>query len=237
MTDLQDPPQDQAPRYAVYWAPDDPHPLWQAGCAWLGRDPGAGRPLTGPARAHVHEPWRYGFHATLKAPMRLAPGCQPDDLYGAVAELARRLPAFPMPRLQVDWLDRFLALRPVQPLDERGPLQQLANACVTQLDSLRAPHSDAERARRTQAPLDELGLDLLLRWGYPHVLQRWRFHMTLSDRFEDSSAGAAQTLLREARDAFALALRAPLAATSVCVFEQPAPGQVFALTRRFALQR
>ena len=27
---------------------------------------------------------------------------------------------------------------------------------------------------------------LLLRWGYPYVMERWRFHMTLSRRLNDA---------------------------------------------------
>lgn len=236
MAPLQDLSHDQVPRYAVYWTPDEAHPLWRAGCTWLGRDPGAGT-VQAPTRDHVDEPWRYGFHATLKAPMRLAPGCSAEDFHHAVAQLAQRLPAFQMPPLHLDWLDRFLALRPVHALDERTPLQQLANACVTHLDSLRAPASPAELARRGREALDELGLDLLQRWGYPHVLQRWRFHMTLSNRFEDTSSARAQALLREARAWFGEALAQPLDATSVSVFEQPSSDQVFTLTRRCALHR
>lgn len=223
------------PRYAVYWAPEAHHPLWLAGCSWLGRDPGE-KPLAhSPARAHVAEPWRYGFHATLKAPMRLAPGASRDDFLGSVERLARRGHEFQMPALQVAWLDRFIAIRPVHPLPEHATLQQLANACVTELDHHRAAPNDSELARRLAAPLDELGQDLMLRWGYPHVLQRWRFHMTLSDRFEDTRCDAAQALFREARAWFAKALAAPLATESICVFEQAGGDQIFHLAHRFGL--
>ena len=223
------------PRYAVYWAPEVHHPLWQQGCAWLGRDPCEAAVATGPARAHVVEPWRYGFHATLKAPMRLMTGTRRDEFLASVERLARRGHEFQMPALQVDWLDRFIAIRPVQPLAERSPLQQLANACVAELDHHRAPPSDEELARRLSAPLDELAQDLLLRWGYPHVLQRWRFHMTLSDAFADPQGHDAKALFREARQCFSAALATPMAVESVCVFEQTHPEQPFQLLHRFAL--
>ena len=61
------------PRYAVYWTPPADHPLWRAGCDWLGRDAERAqvdRPGEGP-EALTRAPRRYGFHATLKAPMRL----------------------------------------------------------------------------------------------------------------------------------------------------------------------
>ena len=74
-----------APRYAVYWMPEPGHPLWAAGCTWLGRDGGAGGAGGGPARRHVASPWRYGFHATLKAPLRFAPGVRENDWSGRTA--------------------------------------------------------------------------------------------------------------------------------------------------------
>jgi hypothetical protein len=223
------------PRYAVYWAPEVHHPLWQQGCAWLGRDPCEAAVASVPARAHVAEPWRYGFHATLKAPMRLIAGSRRDEFLASVERLARRGHEFQMPALQVDWLDRFIAIRPVQPLAERSPLQQLANACVAELDHYRAPPGAEELARRLSAPLDELGENFLLRWGYPHVLQRWRFHMTLSARFDDPRCGAAQAMYREAQAWFAKALAAPLATESICVFEQAGTDQMFHLVHRFGL--
>ena len=60
-------------RVAVYYAPEADDPLWRAGCEWLGRDPERGTALAQPVVAGLHEntedPRRYGFHATLKAPM------------------------------------------------------------------------------------------------------------------------------------------------------------------------
>ncbi|MFO0232177.1 MAG: hypothetical protein ACK51M_03795 [Burkholderiales bacterium] len=55
----------RAPRYATYWVPAPGHPLWTAGCTWLGRDPRDGGAPGSPARGHVAAPWRYGVHATL----------------------------------------------------------------------------------------------------------------------------------------------------------------------------
>ena len=56
-------------RYGVYWAPQPHHPLWSAGCEWLGRD--ASRPdKTWPPHAATGTPRRYGFHATMKPPQK-----------------------------------------------------------------------------------------------------------------------------------------------------------------------
>lgn len=217
------------PRYAVYYAPDPAHPLWQAGCEWLGRDArwadDAGAPL-----AHRAEPWRYGFHATLKPPLHLAPGQDEAALDHALHALAAGATPFQMPPLKVDTLADFIALRPADALARDHPLWRLADACVTALDGIRAPPGKAELARRLQKPLDAAARQRLLDWGYPHVLEGWRFHMTLSD-----SLVYAKPLLRAAQEHFVAALQAPLRCNDLCLFTQPAAGQPFVLKRRYRL--
>ena len=65
-------------RVAVYYAPEPDDPLWAAGNRWLGRDPDTGATLQRPDAIDIpnltDEPAGYGLHATLKPPMRLAPG-------------------------------------------------------------------------------------------------------------------------------------------------------------------
>ena len=69
-------------RYAIYFAPRPRRALARFGAAWLGWDAEAGADRDGPELAGlprpraeiVATPRRYGFHATLKAPFRLARG-------------------------------------------------------------------------------------------------------------------------------------------------------------------
>lgn len=220
-------------RYALYYAPPPDHPLWRAGCEWLQRDPAAAE-APAPQRAHVREPWRYGFHATLKPPMRLAEGRDETSLHDAIERLAQRSSRFEMPALSVQWLGDFLALRPALPLSRRHALQRLADDCVAQLDAWRAPPTPEETARRLKLRLDDEQQRLLQRYGYPHVMSRWRFHMTLTDGLPPD--GALRTaLLREAERHFRAALAQPLLCDAVCLFVEPAPGGPFRLARRFAL--
>ncbi len=98
-------------RYAIYWAPDAAHPLWAAGCDWLGRDPSLAPDAAArkPARPHVATPARYGFHATLKAPIRLAARRSLGELRCSAAALARRHPVFEIPALHFHWLRDFFS--------------------------------------------------------------------------------------------------------------------------------
>ncbi len=220
-------------RYALYYAPPPKHPLWRAGCDWLQRDPStpAAPP---PKRSHVHEPWRYGFHGTLKPPMRLAEGRDATSLHEAIAQLAQRTPRFDMPPLQVQWLGTFLALRPVEALSRKHPLHRLADDCVVQLDPWRAPPTPEEMHRREKLSIDDEQRELLQRYGYPHVMGRWRFHMTLTDALPADDRLRAN-LRREAEQHFAAALAEPLVCDAICLFVEPAPGKPFLLAQRWPL--
>jgi hypothetical protein len=221
-------------RYAVYLTPSPDHPLWSAGCDWLGRDPGWTEP--GHAPEGRRQAWRYGFHSTLKAPMRLVPGAREQDLWSALEALADRHGSFDLPTLQVAGMDSFLALRPVHSLPHEHPLQQLADACVRDLDDLRAPLSLTEVTHRLgKSPLDAQQQSLMARWGYPHVLQCWRWHYTLSDRLAD--AGQHHELLAQAREHFAHALVRPQRCEALSLFVEPVSGAPLRLVHRFALAR
>jgi hypothetical protein len=219
-------------RYAVYFAPAPEHPLWRAGCDWLGRDARSGLPPATQAPPQRAGPWRYGFHATLKAPCRLA--VDKREFLQAVRALAARHRAFELPRLQVAPLSDFVALLPAQPLERAHPLWRLADACVVELDALRAAPSAAERERSLRGPLSARQRDHAQRHGYAHVLDDWRFHLTVSDGGLEADAMAGLRASAEAH--FAGALRVPLAFDALCVFVEPEPGAPFTLAHRFALE-
>lgn len=223
-------------RHAVYFAPAADHPLWQAGCAWLGRDPREGQLCLPPARAHVHAPWRYGFHATLKAPLWLAHGVSESRWQQACLAVAARHRPFAMPPLQVAMLDGFLALRPASYVGTAAQaLRHLAQDCEVALDGLRAPLSATELARRTKPHFSPRQRDQVARYGYAHVLDDWRFHMTLSDDLAGVPADEGEALAAAARQHFAAALAAPLTCDAICLFVEPAPGEPFVLVQRQAL--
>lgn len=218
-------------RVAVYYAPALDDPLWRVACTWLGRDPETGATRPQPDLPGIDEltasPRLYGFHATLKPPMRLG------THYAAFLEDARRvaatLPAFALPPLQVADISGFLALRETRYCPE---LHDLADACVTKLDSHRASPDDAELARRRKAGLPPEQDEMLVRWGYPHVLSTWFFHMTLTRRL----TGAERKTVRPAAEAFlAPVLQHKRRVDALCIFTQTAPGAPFLIAERLPL--
>lgn len=206
-------------RYAVYALPAPGSRLAAFGAGILGHDTASGRAVDHPAGladlAPVTQGARvYGFHATLKAPMRLAPGVAEDDLIAEAARIASAHPPVAVGGLTVAALGPFLALVPVAP---PAGLGLLAAECVAALDALRAPMSEAERARRRPERLDARGRALLDRWGYPYVFEAFRFHMTLTDALPEASRMSWHERLAAA---YAASGPEPLTIDALCILRQ-----------------
>ena len=218
-------------RVAVYYAPAPADPLWQAAGAWLGRDPETAAMVPQPAiegiEAVTAEPRLYGFHATLKPPMRLATSYA--AFMDGVRAMAARLAPFELTPLHVADLRGFLALRETAPCPA---LQALADACVAGLDAHRAPADAAELARRRKHGLPPAQEAMLAQWGYPHVFETWFFHMTLTRRL---SAEERDVFLPAAEGWFSAALRVGRVVDALTVFTQVGPGAPFLVAERVGL--
>ena len=151
------------------------------------------------------EPRLYGFHATLKPPMRLRDGAVATlPCSTATASCGRRRSAISIfRRCASPNLHGFLALRETEP---SPALQALADACVAGVDAFRAPPTEAELARRRRNGLPPAQEAMLVRWGYPYVFATWFFHMTLTRRL---TAEEHDRVRPAAERFFAPALRMP----------------------------
>lgn len=169
-------------RFAVYWTPEGALAEW--GRAWFsgedrhGVDPGVH------ARA-VASAARYGMHATIKPPFAPAAGTSEEALRGALSRFAARHAPARAEGLTVTLLGGFVALRPS---GDEGRLRALAASVVRAFDAFRAPPSEAELARRRAAGLTPAQEAMLTRWGYPHVMDEMRFHVTLAGRVSEAPA-------------------------------------------------
>jgi hypothetical protein len=194
-------------RYAVYLAPPPESALWRFGSAVVGRDAASGEAQSGFApdgfdaatwRSMTTEPRRYGFHATIKAPFRLADEASLSDLSAALADLAHAERPFAAGRLAVSTLTLaeaggFVALAPPTP---SADIARLEERVVRGLDGFRAPLTDAERARRDPARLTARQRETFEHWGYPYALADFRLHFTLTNAL-DESEWIAKSLARE----------------------------------------
>jgi putative phosphonate metabolism protein len=225
-------------RYAIYFAPEPGSALARFGAQWLGYDVATGAAVPQPALAAINaerlraitaEPRRYGFHATLKPPFALAEGHTAEALDAAVTALARGGTVFTAPSLRLASISGFWALTLSAPC---RPLHALADRCVRDLDPFRAPPSAEELARRRRANLTPRQDELLSRWGYPYVMDEFRFHMTLTTRL-DATEGA--MVARTLEPVVAPLCREPLVIDALSLFHQPSHETPFHLVQRYPL--
>ncbi len=151
-------------------------------------------------------------------PFALAQGTDAEELRMAVHALAEGLTPVSLAGLEVAALGPFLALKPVG--DQTG-LARLAAEVVTQLDRFRAPPSEAELARRRQSNLSAAQEQHLRDWGYPYVMDQFRFHITLTGRL---SRAQEVEIAPVARAYFAPYLTAPFVIGSLTLAGQGADG-------------
>ncbi len=223
---------DEFKRYGLYVVPEGP--FFDAGSSWLGWDSMAGVAVAHPVVANLPEPpdaltatpGKYGFHGTIKPPFYLAPGTTVPALDRAArAFCAGRAPVV-VPALKVCRMDGFVALKPSEWSDA---LADLAGAAVAALDAFRAPPSDAELARRRKAGLTNRQDKMLQTWGYPYVMEEFRFHMTLTGRTDNVEAVRAALAVH-----FAPILPEPFVIDSLALMGEAVDG-AFHVVHRYAL--
>ena len=227
------------PRYAIFYSPQAHDPLHTAASRWLGRDALSGamidRPslMDGMERAGfdgmMSSARRYGFHGTLKAPFELAHSRSIDELEEAMEAYCATLTRFALPKFKIGQLGRFFALLPSDPSDD---LTDLALSLVRDFDGFRAPLSEADIARRNPGKLSSNQRNNLLNWGYPHIFDNFRFHMTLSDPVSEELTQAFQTALT---NHFAPCLARTPNFSALSLFVEPERGAPFVVKRQFVL--
>lgn len=225
-------------RFAIYFAPAAGHPLWVRAAEWLGRDPLTGAVHTAAVAgldrelldAHSVSARRYGFHATIKAPMRLAAGVNEADLMTALTQFAAAEAPVSLGPMRLHLIDGFLALVP-----ERQPdaLTAFAARVVETFEPHRAPLSAGDRERRV-APghLSARQVELLDQFGYPYTHEQFQFHMTLTDRLPDA---VRPTIVAAAEQHFAADQGAELVLDRLALFTEAEPGAPFLRGPEFLL--
>jgi len=225
-------------RFAIYYAPSPAAPLWAKAVEWLGRDPLTGQTIDGPLAGTTRDALfdrsvsarRYGFHATIKAPMTLAEGTTRDDLEDALAAFAAAAEPVAIGPLKLSLIDGFLALVPAQQTSE---LTDFASDVVEAFEPFRAQPSAAERERRLKGGhLSARQIELMDRFGYPYVFEQFRLHMTLTDRLPEHEREA---YMRAAAAHFGALAEAEATLDRLVLFHEPEPGAPFVRRGDFIL--
>lgn len=225
-------------RFAIYFAPRD-GALLDAIEHWLGRSARAGITVTAlelPALAGgdsdlsalTADPRRYGCHATLKAPFRLAPTQTLPALRQALSDYSAQRAPITLEGLNISQIGSFVALTP---RGEITALQAFAFDIVQNFNHFGAALSPAEIARRRPDRLSPRQRDLLELWSYPYVAEEFRFHITLSGTLTPLQAAV---ILPEITARIGPSLPSPFIIEDLCLFGEAESGD-FELIERFEL--
>ncbi|APG48299.1 DUF1045 domain-containing protein [Phaeobacter porticola] len=187
-------------RYAIYYVPAEQAEWSRFGAHWLGWDLAHGRALPHPEATGLDiaritaAPRKYGLHATIKPPFRLAEGATAAALTECFASFAAQAVPVGFDGLALTRMGRFLALCPTG--DQLG-LNRLAFDCVRSLDDFRAPAPEVELDKRRAAGLSPAQEQALVTWGYPYVGDSFRFHITLTGKCPKPQLPEIETVLQE----------------------------------------
>jgi len=176
-------------RYAVYFSPDTDSELGQFGQTVFCRTANSIRTLDASSTFIDQDRWRqltekpahYGFHATLKAPFELVEGQTLETLTSQVERFAASAQTIELATLYPRSLGGFMALNLDSDIDA---LSNFALNCVETFEPFRRALSDTDIARRKQHQLSDRQEFYLQKYGYPHVGDEFRFHLTLTGRLE-----------------------------------------------------
>jgi putative phosphonate metabolism protein len=219
-------------RYAIYFTPA-PGPLADFGAAWLGWDP-----IQGVAVAHpeidglprpiaeiTETPRKYGLHATIKPPFRPHGETTESALCTALEAFCADQSVIALDGLNVAQLGRFLALRPV---GDEVKLNSMANDAVRAFDPFRAPLTEDELAKRRAGGLTARQDALLEAWGYPYVMEEFRFHITLTGKMPKAEGKALVPRLETLLEPF---LPQPFLVDGLALMGEDVAGQFHQITR------
>ena len=223
-------------RYAVYFSPIPESPLAKFGNSWLGWDINSAIMVERPnlhdfsqsIESLTESRQKYGFHGTLKAPFYLREGFEVEELRQFCFFFAKARTPFVIGRLKISCLGNFLALTEREP---NAALAQLAADIVVEFDKFRAPQTEKEIARRLKSNLSRRQEHLMRCWGYPYILDEFRFHLTLTGRLKDTEIAGVQHALTLKLMSI---LADPITVVDICLCGQR-NDERFEIIRRFPL--
>ena len=182
-------------RVAIYFLPKKNSSLENFGKNLLGRDINKKRKISLTRRQkyfinrrftyfdelkdYCEKPAKYGFHATLKAPFRLKRNVKTKDFYDVISHIAAQHSRFKIKGLKIVYSKKFTFITSRKP---NKLLINLENDLVKHLDTFRAELNKTEIKKRNPDSLTFKQNKYLKEWGYPFVLDQFKFHMTLMNQ-------------------------------------------------------
>ena len=226
-----------ANRYAIYFAPSETSKIGQFGRLLLKRtakkmvDEGMLTDL--PKELHrkiIKTPQHYGFHGTLKAPFELHPDYNLYHLDTTLIKFCSSFPDFSIKSLKLQIIAEFIALVPNGEVER---LYQLHRKLTEEFNYLCGPLSDFDRDRFLARGLTNGQKKYLCRYGYPFILDSFKFHLTLTSSLTENE----QTTCLELLDNMIVDFKDErLSVDRVCLFKQETRKSPFFMVKEYNLQ-
>ena len=178
-------------RYAISYVPMPSTLLADFGRAWLGRDINSSEafeqsqvPGIDHQRLQELTRWRRfdGLHGVLKPPFQINPVSSVNGFIETAQLFAKYLKAVDIPQLEINIIGKFIALTPTVPSRE---LVDLASECVRVFEGFRQPVLINMDSRYRKDKLTVYQQRMMKHWGYPYVMEEFRFFIPLTDRIEN----------------------------------------------------
>ena len=148
----------------------------------------------------------------------------------AVEALAATRAPVPLGQLAPKALGGFMTLQQTLPNPE---VDDLAFACVRDLDPFRRPFSDAEQDKILDKGVSRRQKGNVFTWGYPYVGRDYIFHMTLTTILAPHELDVWRAKVIELGAQY---LTAPAIIRDLTVFAQKEPDAPFEVLQRFPLK-
>lgn len=180
-------------RYALSYVPEQGTPLAELGRTWLGHDIDSSVfidqpdvPGITPERLEELTHWRRseGMHGVLKPSFQLRSTASIESLLDTVRLFCRCQEPVHIPQMEVNVIGKFLALTPTIPSRQ---LVALASECVRVFEGFRQPILINMDDRYRNDKLTVYQKRMLKHWGYPYVMEEFRFFIPMTDRIEDDA--------------------------------------------------
>ncbi len=223
-------------RYAVFYLPPSDSPLADFGAQWFGYDIRTGKfrePIqttTFDLKELTKISHRYGLHATLKAPFRLKKKYDLSNLFKRVEKQASKSEPFTYPSMKITQLAGFPALMPKH---NRAKMVHLEERLVHKLNKFGKKPDQSTSDRRRKVKLNALEQEYFRLYGYPYVLDHFRFHLTLCDKAERSTRSVISSFLEEN---YSEVLTSSLEVREIAVVGERKSDGYFEELERFALR-
>ena len=224
-------------RYAIYYAPPEGDYLSEFTASWFGWNPHRGtkvsylklNDLNFEISAITKNPRRYGFHGTLKAPFFLIRSRTVKELKLAILKLSLSVQKVEIKSMILQNLNGFVVITPAM---ENKAIGRLAKKCVEELDLFREPEPIKKMQMRRSKGLSKSEERLLQKWGYPYVLENFKFHLTMSGKLKPE---ASQNVIDVLTSELQPVLKKPLLINQICLFGENIRHGNFEIIEKFQL--